>query len=89
MLDGHSIYDLATRGYLLPVDIYQSVPGSTPLPMLIPQMQWNGYNWGVPLDIDPYVLVYSPERLAGMGVAEVPGSLEQWNELLVRLKRIG
>ncbi|MEK3716774.1 extracellular solute-binding protein [Paenibacillus sp. FSL R7-0333] len=86
MLDGHSIYDLATRGYLLPVDIYQSVPGSTPLTMLIPQMQWNGYNWGVPLDIDPYVLVYSPERLAGMGFAEVPASLEQWNMLLGRLK---
>lgn len=86
MLDGHSIYDLATRGYLLPVDIYQSVPGSTPLTMLIPQMQWNGYNWGVPLDIDPYVLVYSPERLAGFGFAEVPASLEQWNELLGRLK---
>lgn len=86
MLDGHSIYDLATRGYLLPVDIYQSVPGSTPLTMLIPQMQWNGYNWGVPLDIDPYVLVYSPERLAGMGLAEVPASLEQWNMLLSRLK---
>ncbi|MFD1904835.1 hypothetical protein ACFSQ7_13515 [Paenibacillus rhizoplanae] len=55
--------------------------------MLIPQMQWNGYNWGVPLDIDPYVLVYSPERLAGLGFAEVPASLEQWNELLVRLKQ--
>ncbi|WP_405115925.1 extracellular solute-binding protein [Paenibacillus sp. FSL K6-1217] len=86
MLDGHSIYDLATRGYLLPVDIYQSVPGSTPLTMLIPQMQWNGYNWGVPLDIDPYVLVYSPERLAVLGVAEVPASLAQWNELLGRVK---
>ncbi|NQX44529.1 extracellular solute-binding protein [Paenibacillus tritici] len=86
MLDGHSIYDLATRGYLLPVDIYQSVPGSTPLTMLIPQMQWNGYNWGVPLDIDPYVLVYSPERLAKLGLAQAPTNLEQWNELLARLK---
>lgn len=86
MLDGHSIYDLASRGYLLPVDIYQSVPGSTPLTMLIPQMQWNGYNWGVPLDIDPYVLVYSPQRLAGLGLAEAPASLEQWNLLLGQLK---
>nr|WP_274528843.1 extracellular solute-binding protein [Paenibacillus piscarius] len=86
MLDGHSIYDLASRGYLLPVDIYQSAPGSTPLAMLIPQIQWNGYNWGVPLDIDPYVLVYSPQRLAGLGLTEAPASLEQWNMLLAQLK---
>ena len=85
MLDGHSIYDLATRGYLLPVDIYQSVPGSTPLTMLIPQMQWNGYDWGVPLDIDPYVLAYNPQRLAELGLSGIPESLEQWNELLGRL----
>ena len=85
MLDGHSIYDLATRGYLLPVDIYQSVPGSTPLTMLIPQMQWNGYDWGVPLDIDPYVLVYSPQRLSALGLTKAPSSLAQWNELLGKL----
>ncbi|AIQ60238.1 extracellular solute-binding protein [Paenibacillus borealis] len=85
MLDGHSIFDLASRGYLLPVDIYQSVPGSTPLTMLIPQMQWNGYDWGVPLDIDPYVLVYSPQRLAELGLSAAPSSLEEWNGLLGRL----
>ncbi|WP_342421394.1 extracellular solute-binding protein [Paenibacillus sp. FSL E2-0178] len=85
MLDGHSIFDLASRGYLLPVDIYQSVPGSTPLTMLIPQMQWNGYDWGVPLDIDPYVLVYSPQRLAEWGLSGAPSSLEGWNGLLGRL----
>ncbi|OKP69508.1 hypothetical protein A3842_25740 [Paenibacillus sp. P3E] len=82
MTDGRSITDLATQGYLLPVDIYQSVPGSAPLTTLIPQMQWNGYDWGVPLDIDPYVLVYSPKRLAELGITGLPRSLEQWNELL-------
>lgn len=46
MTDGRNIPDLATRGYLLPVDVYQSVPGSAPLTALIPQMQWNGYDWG-------------------------------------------
>ncbi|MHA6530311.1 sugar ABC transporter substrate-binding protein [Paenibacillus sp. BAC0078] len=85
MIDGRSITDLATRGYLLPVDIYQSLPGSTPLTTLIPQMQWNGYDWGVPLDIDPYVLVYSPQRLSELGLTEVPRSMEQWNELLKRI----
>lgn len=86
MIDGSSITDLATRGYLLPVDIYQSLPGSAPLTTLIPQMQWNGYDWGVPLDIDPYVLVYSPQRLGELGFTGVPRSIEQWNELLKRIR---
>ncbi|MEK4462086.1 hypothetical protein BSK49_12730 [Paenibacillus odorifer] len=82
MADGRSILDWATRGYLLPMDVYQSVPGSAPLTQLIPWMQWNGYNWGVPLDIDPYVLVYSPQRLAELGFNALPKSLEEWNILL-------
>lgn len=86
MTDGRNIPDLATRGFLLPVDVYQSVPGSAPLTLLIPQMQWNGYDWGVPLDVDPYVLVYSPLRLAELGLAEAPKSLEQWSLLLKQLR---
>lgn len=82
MADGRSILDWATRGYLLPVDVYQSIPGSAPLTLLIPSMQWNGYNWGVPLDIDPYILVYSPQRLAELGFTSLPRSLEEWNTLL-------
>ncbi len=82
MADGRSILDWATRGYLLPVDVYQSIPGTAPLTQLIPWMQWNGYNWGVPLDIDPYVFVYSPQRLAELGFTTLPRSLEQWNTLL-------
>lgn len=85
MTDGRNIPDLATLGYLLPVDVYQSVPGSSPLTVLIPQMQWNGYDWGVPLDIDPYVLVYSPVRLKELGLDEAPKSLEEWNGLLGHL----
>lgn len=85
MADGHSILDWATRGYLLPVDVYQSIPGNTPLTHLIPLMQWNGYNWGVPLDIDPYVLVYSPQRLKELGFSTVPRNLEEWNLILQKL----
>lgn len=86
MTDGRNIQELATGGYLLPVDVYQSIPGSAPLTMLIPQMQWNGYNWGVPLDMDPYVLVYSPVQLAERGLARAPRSLEEWNELLKHVR---
>jgi ABC-type glycerol-3-phosphate transport system substrate-binding protein len=89
MTDGRNILDLATRGYLLPVNVYQTTtPGSTPLTSLIPLLQWNGYDWGVPLDIDPYVLVYSPSRLAEMGMEKLPGSLEEWNSLLQNVRKV-
>lgn len=88
MTDGRNIMELATRGYLLPVDVYQSAPGSAPLTGLIPQLQWNGYDWGVPLDIDPYVLVYSPQMLAGYGADELPRSLEGWDELLQNVRKV-
>ncbi|WP_151735858.1 ABC transporter substrate-binding protein [Paenibacillus tengchongensis] len=85
MTAGRNIPALATRGYLLPVDVYRSVPGSAPLTALIPQMQWNGYDWGVPLDVDPYVLVYSKTRLSELGLEQAPRGLEQWTTLLGRL----
>ncbi|MNI35820.1 Bacterial extracellular solute-binding protein [compost metagenome] len=88
MTDGRNIPDLATRGYLLPVDVYQSLPGSAPLTLLISQMQWNGYDWGVPLDIDPYVLVYSPQQLGELGLTEAPNSLEDWSLLLNHLREL-
>ncbi|MCL6605767.1 MAG: extracellular solute-binding protein [Paenibacillus sp.] len=87
MTEGRNILDLATQGYLLPVNVYQSAPGSTPLTGLIPLYQWNGYDWGVPLDIDPYVLVYSPQRLAELGMEKLPRSLEEWNTLLQTVRK--
>jgi len=88
MTDGRDILPLATQGYLLPVDVYQSAPGSTPLTGLISLLQWNGYDWGVPLDIDPYVLVYSPQKLSELGTEKLPRSLEEWNNLLQNVREV-
>ncbi|KGE18130.1 ABC transporter substrate-binding protein [Paenibacillus wynnii] len=88
MTEGRNILDLATQGFLLPVDVYQSAPGSTPLTSLIPLYQWNGYDWGVPLDIDPYVLVYDPQRLTELGMDKLPRSLEEWNALLQNVRKV-
>jgi ABC-type glycerol-3-phosphate transport system substrate-binding protein len=87
MTDGRNILDLAKHGYLLPIDVYRSVPGSAPLTRLISQMQWNGYDWGVPLDIDPYVLVYSPQRLTQLGMSSLPRSVGEWDTMLQNLRK--
>ncbi|NJJ41064.1 extracellular solute-binding protein [Paenibacillus apii] len=82
MTDIHQIGELARQGYLLPADVYESSPGGTPLASLLPLLQWNGYVWGVPLDIDPYVFVFSPERLKELEAEALPNSLDEWNRLL-------
>lgn len=82
MMDVRDIRQLATGGFLLPIDMYQSTPGGTTLPALAPLLQWNGYDWGVPLDVDPYVLAYSPPVLESFGLDAPPSSLEEWELLL-------
>lgn len=86
MTDVHRIRELAEQGYLLPVDAYQSSPGGTPLTPLLPLVQWNGYTWGVPLDLDPYVFVYSKAALHHLGADKLPRSLEAWTTLLEQAK---
>ncbi|KAA9007619.1 ABC transporter substrate-binding protein [Paenibacillus spiritus] len=81
MADARDIRGLAESGYLLPVDLYQHTQGGAPLNLLLPLLQWNGYNWGVPLDVDPYVLAYSREALSEYGLSGLPDSLEEWSRL--------
>ncbi|AIQ13925.1 extracellular solute-binding protein [Paenibacillus durus] len=82
MTEAHHIKELAQQGFLLPVDVYRSSPGGTPLPPLQPLLQWNGYVWGMPLDIDPYVFVYSLKVMGELGVEALPRTLDQWTRLL-------
>ncbi|MBY9076944.1 extracellular solute-binding protein [Paenibacillus sp. HN-1] len=86
MTDAGQIRELAQGGYLLPADAYQNSPGGTPLTPLLPLLQWNGYTWGVPLDIDPYVFVYEPQVLKSLGMEHVPGSADAWDSLLKAMK---
>ncbi|MNB70920.1 Bacterial extracellular solute-binding protein [compost metagenome] len=86
MTDAGQIRELAQGGYLLPADAYQNSPGGTPLTPLLPLLQWNGYTWGVPLDVDPYVFVYETQVLKSLGMDHVPGSVEEWDSLLQVMK---
>ncbi|QWU14959.1 arabinogalactan oligomer / maltooligosaccharide transport system substrate-binding protein [Paenibacillus sophorae] len=90
MTEAHHIRELAQQGYLLPVDVYRSSPGGTPLTPLLPLLQWNGYAWGMPLDVDPYIFVYSPKVMKELGAEALPRTLDQWTRLLEQsLKKPG
>jgi ABC-type glycerol-3-phosphate transport system substrate-binding protein len=71
LLDNDWTYRFATSGWLAPLpdglitDLDNRLPDS-----LKPQVQWNGLTWAVPMDLNPYVLVYNPAALAPYGLDE-------------------
>ncbi|WP_172249770.1 extracellular solute-binding protein [Saccharibacillus deserti] len=79
MLDGSWVADLASEGRLLPADLYEtgvtSAADSLPLPAA--SVEWNGYRWAVPLDLDPYGAVWSPERFTGES-GKLPADDKSW-----------
>lgn len=75
LVDSEWIKSLAVKGYLLPIDASQAVvPDSQLLGGLLPPVQWNGYQWGIPFDMDPYVLVWRPEG----DQSELPSNRKAW-----------
>lgn len=57
LMDSHYIKALAMSGYLLPIDASQAtIPNGDMLNGLLAPLQWNGYQWGMPFDVDPYIL---------------------------------
>lgn len=83
LMESDWIRGLATKGYLLPVESYlKSSPGGSVLRSLLPLVEWNGYQWGTPFDMNPYVLVWQPKALVEMGITDPPSTDGTWNNLL-------
>lgn len=83
LVDNTSVRRFVADGYLLPTESYYpaSLSGEVLGLALLPN-EWNGYVWGVPLDIDPYVFAYSAAELKQFGLEHVPASQADWNTLL-------
>lgn len=59
LMDSHYIKALAMNGYLLPVDASQAtIPNGDMLNGLLTPVRWNGYQWAMPFDVDPYILTW-------------------------------
>ncbi|MNP14255.1 Bacterial extracellular solute-binding protein [compost metagenome] len=83
LLESEWIKDFASKGYLLPVESYlKNTPGSNILRLLLPTVEWNGYQWATPFDMDPYVFVWQPKTLAEMGIVNPPITNKEWVNLL-------
>jgi len=84
LLSNEWVKEFASMGYLLPVDAaFVGKALAEQLDALIAPLKWNGYLWGVPRDMDPYVLVWNEALLHEWLGADVvlPLTIEQWNAL--------
>ena len=81
MLDGAWVADFASSGRLLPADLYEGgvAAASDSLPISAASVEWNGYRWGVPLDFDPYGVVWNPKQFAETS-GELPQNMEEWRK---------
>nr|WP_237391893.1 extracellular solute-binding protein [Paenibacillus dendrobii] len=79
------IRSLASSGYILPAESYQnSTNGSDVISPIIQLLEWNGYQWGIPLDMDPYVLVWQAHALQTLGISDIPQAGKGWKDLLAK-----
>lgn len=78
------IRSLASSGYILPAESYQSTTtGGDAISAILQLLEWNGYQWGIPLDMDPYVLVWQAHALQTLGISGIPQAAgKDWKDLL-------
>lgn len=88
LMNNTSVRRFAADGYLLPTEGYYagSLSGEVLGLSLLPN-EWNGYVWGVPLDIDPYVFVYDVAQLKPFGLEQVPSSEAEWTTLITAYQK--
>lgn len=87
LLDNGWVQEFAALGFLYPVsEFFTTDKQSQYLPAVLDQVKWNGYLWGVPKDIDPYILVWNRNMAEANGWKKAPATgaeLIEWNRKLM------
>ncbi len=69
LLDNAIVLPMAVKGYLKSVDsLLVGDAMSDQLAGLLEPLRWNGYLWGVPSHIDPYLLFWNKAMLEQLGI---------------------
>lgn len=64
LIDNSWVQEFAASGYLQPVDsFYTNDTISDQMELMMNQVRWNGYIWGIPRELDPYVLVWNKKSV--------------------------
>ncbi len=86
LLSNEWVKEFASSGFLLPADAaYEGKALAEQFDAVTAPLKWNGYLWGVPRAMDPFVLVWNMDLLhqwLGENVA-LPLTVEQWTALAI------
>jgi ABC-type glycerol-3-phosphate transport system substrate-binding protein len=79
LLDNRWVTEFAANGILSPhISEYVPEDQQTKLSQTIDQVSWNGYQWAIPRDVDPYVAVFQSSLFEVDGEIIYPVNLEEW-----------
>ena len=88
LIDNGWVQEFSALGFLAPVSEYFTADAQSQyVPSILEQVKWNGYLWGVPKDIDPYILVWNEKKAAEGEWTKAPGSkqeLMEWNKRFLK-----
>lgn len=84
LLDNDWVQRFASRGALQPVDLAELLDGRAANGPWSESVRWNGYDWAVPKDVDPYVWAYRPSegKLTGKAGGAAETAVSDWLKLL-------
>lgn len=81
LLDNAWINEFAALSYLAQLDdVLANTMSEIQVAPMNAQARWNGFQWAVPKEIDPYVIAWNKDRFAEHGLEDFPRST---NDLLV------
>lgn len=88
LLDNNWVQEFAALGFLQPVgDFFSSDQQNGRIGILMNQVKWNGYIWGVPKDVDPYILAWNKKAAAPYKIENAPKNAEEllsWNKIMLK-----
>jgi maltose-binding protein MalE len=88
LLDNNWVQEFAALGFLQPVgDFFSSDQQNGRISILMNQVKWNGYIWGVPKDVDPYILAWNKKTAAQYKMEHAPESPDEllaWSKAMLK-----
>lgn len=82
LIDNSWVIPLAVRGYLKPIDsLMMGDVLSDQLPGLLEPLKWNGYLWGSPNEVNPYVIAWNKDMLKEAGQSEPPSDWTAYQQM--------
>ncbi|RAU99188.1 extracellular solute-binding protein [Paenibacillus sp. YN15] len=88
LLDNDWVQEFAALGFLQPVgEFFSTDQQNARIAKLMNQVKWNGYIWGVPKDVDPYILVWNKKTASDNKLSRAPETGDEllaWNKQLMK-----